>query len=320
MFIVLLEITMNAQGSACNHHDSSSNWAALANGNEAARDALILEHLPLVHDVVRKLQKRLSNEIEHDDLLGAGTLGLMDAIKAFNVSRGMAFSTYAVPRIRGSILDDLRRRDYVPRSVRQKSRQITKARETLMKELGRTPTAIEIAATLEVELKDLHRWELEIESSVQVPIDSPSKFSSDIESTGFRIARLIADSSIATADDTLDRQQESDLIQEAMMKLKNQERDVLILYFFENISLVEIAGIFEVTESRISQMKQRACDHLKELLAPINTSASKGTSSNHSFLPSTMGSSEANLAWQELLESGAFDDEDDLGSLMRSNE
>ena len=109
--------------------DSRAQWLAFASGDLAARDVLLTENLSLVHHVARQLERKLSNELDHDELVSAGTLGLMSAMNSFDPSRGLAFSTFAVPRIRGAILDELRRQDHVPRSVRRKTRsQLSKAR------------------------------------------------------------------------------------------------------------------------------------------------------------------------------------------------
>src|SRR5215475_13374883 len=102
--------------------ETRAHWKAFANGDLAARDALLTENLSLVHHVARQLERKLSNELDHDELVSAGTLGLMAAMSSFDPERGLAFSTFAVPRIRGAILDELRRQDHVPRSVRRKTR------------------------------------------------------------------------------------------------------------------------------------------------------------------------------------------------------
>src|SRR5213075_3213320 len=111
--------------------DTLTNWRAFATGDVAARDALLIENLSLVHHVARQLERGLSNELDHDELVSAGTLGLMAALGSFDPSRGLAFSTFAVPRIRGAILDELRRQDHAPRSVRRKTRDISAARNAL---------------------------------------------------------------------------------------------------------------------------------------------------------------------------------------------
>src|SRR3954465_14948480 len=111
--------------------ESRANWKAFAKGDLAARDTLLTENLSLVHHVARQLERKLSNELDHDELGAAGTLGPMAARASFDPEPGLAFSTFPVPRIRGSILDELRRQDHVPRSVRRKTRDIHAARHTL---------------------------------------------------------------------------------------------------------------------------------------------------------------------------------------------
>jgi RNA polymerase sigma factor for flagellar operon FliA len=107
-----------------------SRWAACAAGNVAARDALLQDNLSLVHYVAKQLSRSMSADADPDEMVNIGTLGLMSALETFDESRGLAFSTYAVPRIRGAILDELRRQDHVPRSIRRKTRDIAHARET----------------------------------------------------------------------------------------------------------------------------------------------------------------------------------------------
>src|SRR6188768_3212884 len=128
--------------------DSRTPWAATTTGDDSARNALLLENLNLVHHVARQLSKSLAVDADFDELVSAGTIGLMTAVKSFDARRGLAFSTFAVPRIRGSILDELRRQDHVPRSVRRKARDISRAREHLMRELGRMPDDSALALQL----------------------------------------------------------------------------------------------------------------------------------------------------------------------------
>src|ERR1700682_5577779 len=123
-------------------------WARFTAGDEGARNELLTEHLSLVHHVARQLSRTLAAEADFDELVSAGTMGLMSAVDAFDVSRGLAFSTFAVPRIRGAILDELRRQDHVPRSVRKKTRDLSSARETLTRIFGRQPTDAETAEHL----------------------------------------------------------------------------------------------------------------------------------------------------------------------------
>src|SRR5262249_40347690 len=139
--------------------ETRAHWKAFAKGDLAARDALLTENLSLVHHVARQLERKLSNELDHDELVSAGTLGLMSAMNAFDPDRGLAFSTFAVPRIRGAILDELRRQDHVPRSVRRKTRDIGAARGALAARLCRQPDDQEVAAALGVDVETLWKWE-----------------------------------------------------------------------------------------------------------------------------------------------------------------
>ena len=142
-------------------------------GDPMARARLLERHLGLVHHVARQLGERFPSEIETDDLVSAGTLGLVRALESFDPSRGLEFSTYAIPRIRGSILDDLRDRDWVPRSVRAKARQVHGAVSKLESLLGRAPTPQEIAHVLELDMPTYWRWRREIDGTVPVSFDGP---------------------------------------------------------------------------------------------------------------------------------------------------
>src|ERR671933_1960156 len=137
----------------------ASLWQALAVGDQSARERLLTAHLSLVHHVARQVSRTLVADFDFDELVSAGTMGLMSALDSFDVSRGLAFSTFAVPRIRGAILDELRRQDHVPRSIRRKSREIAAARETLMRVQGRAPEDKEVPEPLGVDLDTLWRWQ-----------------------------------------------------------------------------------------------------------------------------------------------------------------
>ncbi|MEO8623080.1 MAG: FliA/WhiG family RNA polymerase sigma factor [bacterium] len=240
-------------------------WATFAAGGEAARDALLTEHLSLVHHVARQLSRSLASNADIDELVSAGTMGLMSSVEAFDASRGLAFSTFAVPRIRGAILDELRRQDHVPRSVRRKTREIAHVRESLMRQLGRQPEAKEVAEALNVDLDTLWRWQSEMESAVHIPLD---RTASDRESTSPSPAELLSGEDEG-ADEAVGKQQELALMREAIQGLKDQERTVLSLYYFEELKLHEIAEILSLTESRVSQIRSKALTRLRTKLAPM---------------------------------------------------
>lgn len=242
--------------------ETHDQWKALNQGNAAARDALLRDNLTLVHHVARQLARRLPANLDHDELVSAGTLGLISAMSAFDAGRGLAFSTFAVPRIRGAILDELRRQDHVPRSVRRKTRHIHAARSALSAALGRMPEACEIASALGVDLHTLWRWEADIEGAIRVPIDNSANHPREIGSSRLGV---IPDPNHGI-DELLGREQDVVLLREAITKLKAQERTVVALYYFEELRLHEISDILGVTESRVSQIRSAALAKLRKSL------------------------------------------------------
>jgi RNA polymerase sigma factor for flagellar operon FliA len=249
--------------------DSRTLWAAYAAGDVDARDALLRENLSLVHHVARQLARGLAADADVDDLVSAGTMGLMSALESFDVGRGLAFSTFAVPRIRGSILDELRRQDHVPRSVRRKTRSMAGAREALTRTLGRSPEPGEIAAELGVDAETLWRWQADVEGAVHVPLD---RSATDRDGTAPSPAEFLGNGD-ELADDRLAREEQVALLREALLGLKDQERTVLSLYYFEELKAREIAEVMGVSESRISQIRSKALSQLRGVLAPLQATA-----------------------------------------------
>jgi RNA polymerase sigma factor for flagellar operon FliA len=240
-------------------------WSAYSSGDQTARDALLRENLNLVHHVARQLSRALAAPADFDELVSCGTMGLMNALEAFEPARGLAFSTFAVPRIRGAILDELRRQDHVPRSVRRKTREISQARETLTRIFGRVASDREIAEHLGIDLQTLWRWQAETESAVQISLDQSA---TDNEGqTGLPVEAMATDGDL-TVEDEINRDQERELLKQALRKLKDQERIVLTLYYFEELKLHEIAEVLELTESRVSQIRSKALARLRTDLAP----------------------------------------------------
>lgn len=243
---------------------NTAQWASFAAGNQQSRDMLLQDHLSLVHHVARQLARSLTGAANLDELVSAGTLGLVTAVESFDVSRGLAFSTFAVPRIRGAILDELRRQDHVPRSVRRKSREINKAREALSRQLGREPDTRELAEALDVDVETLWRWSADVEGAIQIPLE---RTASDRESTSPSPVELLSAEDSESVDERLSKQQEVAILREAILKLKDQERTVLSLYYFEDLKLHEIAEVLHVTESRVSQIRSKALSRLREKLS-----------------------------------------------------
>ena len=238
------------------------------NGNVAARDQLLMDNLRLVHHVARQVIRSTRIDAEFDDLVSAGTIGLMNAVDNFDTSRGLAFSTFAAPRIRGAILDDLRRRDHVPRSIRRKQRDLNRARESLMANLDRTPTDSEMADEMGIDHAKLWKWQREAEQSARVSLDRPLDPERNRSTTPEEI--LVGDDG-EEAVDLINQREELQILRDEIMNLKEQERVVLSLYYFEELKLHEIATVLGVTESRISQIRSKAIKNLRGRLAHLRT-------------------------------------------------
>jgi RNA polymerase sigma factor for flagellar operon FliA len=233
-------------------------------GNTESVTALTHQHIGLVHHVARQLSQRLHDKVELEELISAGAIGLMQAAASYEPSRGLTFSTYAVPRIRGSMLDELRRHDHMSRGARRKARAIASARQALVHRLGRPPRAAELAAELNVGIETLRQWELDVEGSVEVSLDvAPRALRGEIDVTA---ACAIADERAPSADDRLTQEQRVALLGVAIRGLRPQERTVLALYFYEELTLQEIAQVLGLSASRISQIRAEALAKLRQHL------------------------------------------------------
>lgn len=229
------------------------------------RDAVLRKHLGLVYHVAQQLARARANDVEIDDLVSAGTLGLIDAFENFDASRGLAFSTFAAPRIRGAMLDELRRLDRVPRSVRRKGRQIDGAASALAGKLGRQPDTTELAGGMGIDLATLWRWQSERESTHVVSIDRSPFGGEGARGAGEWLAGRTGEE----VDDSITLAQEAEHLRDALLTLPEQERTVLSLYYFEELKLNDIARILEVSESRVSQIRSKAIQRLKKKLGRL---------------------------------------------------
>jgi RNA polymerase sigma factor for flagellar operon FliA len=230
----------------------------------AERDALISQHLGLVHHVARKLAVHLSTEADLDEMISAGTFGLLQCAEAFDGSRGLSFSTFAVPRIRGAILDELRKQDHVPRNVRRRARDLTRARDVLARSLERSPTDTELSHCMQATPGDVRRWELDGEWAAFASLDQPSRH--DAAAT---LADMLADTDAVSADDLLTHEREVECVKAAIMRLKEQERTVLALNFFEELRLPQIAQVLGVSVCRVSQIRTAALAKLRSTLIDL---------------------------------------------------
>lgn len=241
-----------------------------ATGDPAARTQLLDRYLGLVHHVARQIAARVSDVVEVDDLVSAGTLGLVQALESFDLSRGLAFSTFAIRRVRGSILDELRSRDWVPRSVRAKGRQMAAAVAQLESQLGRAPEPREVAGVLALDLETYWRWREEIDGAVLVSLDgslAPERAeSASLEET-------LSDPGARLPGERLSQEETVAGLRQAIGMLPPRERTVLALYYYEELNLRQIAEVLHVTESRVSQIRTQALKRLRQRMAPTQEPA-----------------------------------------------
>ena len=229
------------------------------------RDALLKQHLGLVHHVARQLANRLSTAADLDELVSAGSFGLIQAVDSFDMSRGLSFSTYAVPRIRGAILDELRKQDHVPRNVRRRTREVSRARESLAGVLRRDPTDAELSSHMQVPTDMLRKWELDAEGASVASLDQPQR----IDASSATLGESITDNRVGSIDDLLTHEQEVGQLKIAIARLKEQERTVLALNFFEELKLQEIATVLGLSVCRISQIRTAALAKLRVALSEL---------------------------------------------------
>jgi RNA polymerase sigma factor for flagellar operon FliA len=222
------------------------------------REQEVLRHLPLVHTVVERIAAHLPNTVDRDDLFHAGVIGLIDAISRFDPGRDTAFSTYAVLRIRGQVIDELRARDWVPRAARERAREYQQAVAELSQTMGRTPSDAELAKRLGVAEADLADLEAQSHLASQVSLDAPIGEETPLGATLAR--RDDEDADPSRHIDLADRKR---ILARVLGTLTDQERMVIKLYYFEQLLMKEIAAVLGVTESRVCQIHARVITSLR---------------------------------------------------------
>lgn len=224
-------------------------------GDVAAREWLVVHYASLVKFVAGRLAAGLPRSVDTGDLVSAGVFGLMNAIDRFDPGQGAKFETYAIPRIRGAILDSLRSLDWVPRSVRSRARSVQDAIARLEHELGRTPTDEEIASDLSIDVAELEKWLADIAAGSVGPLDHVAL--DDTPST----------SGVHEPGKAMEENELRDVMRAEIAKLPEREQAVLVLYYDDGLTLAEIGDALGVTESRISQIHTKAVLQLRSRLA-----------------------------------------------------
>ncbi|MCL2199614.1 MAG: FliA/WhiG family RNA polymerase sigma factor [Defluviitaleaceae bacterium] len=233
-------------------------WQAyIANKTPALKEKLILHYAPLVKYVAGRLLVHIGQHVEFDDLVGYGIFGLIDAIDKYDNAKGVKFETYASFRIRGAIIDHIRRMDWVPRTLRQKNKQLEQAYTKLEDELGRQPTDEELAEKLELSVEEAQ--DLMRKSSVLSLVSLDDYMEQNYESS---FTSLVANR-VDSPEEQTERQERKAMLADAISKLTEKEKLVITLYYFEDLTLKEISSIMKVSESRISQIHTKAITRLQ---------------------------------------------------------
>jgi RNA polymerase sigma factor FliA len=237
-------------------------------GDKDVRDRLILTYAPLVKFVAGRLGSGLPAHVEENDLVSYGLLGLIGAIERYDPDRDVKFETYAMARIKGSIIDELRAMDWVPRSVRSRAREIERAIAALEAQLHRAPTDEEIAAKLSITVEELDDSLTDIARSSIAALDELWTISSG---SGDQVALIdtIEDTQGPEPQSALDQNELREAIAESISRLPEREKIVVTLYYYEELTLREIGEVLGVTESRVSQLHTKAILRLKARLSGV---------------------------------------------------
>jgi RNA polymerase sigma factor for flagellar operon FliA len=244
-------------------------------GDRALRDRLILTYAPLVKYVAGRLGSGLPAHVDEGDLTSYGLLGLMGAIERFDPTREIKFETYAIARIKGQIIDELRAMDWVPRSVRSRAREIERAIGALEAKLGRAPEDGEIAGKLGISTDELEESLSEIARSSIAALDELWT----VSGTGDQVALIdtIEDDAAPSPERTLSQTEMKEAVADAIARLPEREKLVVTLYYYEELTLREIGEVLSVTESRVSQLHTKAILRLKAHLSSAGARAALET-------------------------------------------
>ena len=224
------------------------------------REKLIIEYAPLVKIVAGRLSMYLGYNVEYDDLVGYGIFGLIDAIDKFDYGKGIKFETYASLRIRGAVLDQIRKMDWIPRSLRQKQKKIDVAMSKLELELGRPATDEELAKEIGISEDELLNWQGQANVTNVISLDE------FVDTSGEKNVESVGVNTFETPEEVIEKDELKKLLAESLETLTDREKKVILLYYYEELTLKEISLVLEVSESRISQLHTRALQKMKSKL------------------------------------------------------
>lgn len=250
------------------HHSEEELWVSYKKKKDPLiRESFIKQYAPLVKYVAGKVAATMPHSVDFDDLVGFGVFGLIDAIDKFDPDKNVKFKTYAVTRIRGAIFDELRSIDWVPRSVRQKSKEIEEAIVATEAKLGRPATDSEIAGSMGLTDSEFAKTMLKV-SGTSILSLSDVWYTAD-DSDKVSIGDSIESPSSLNPDAIIEREEIKRVIVQSIQELPDKEKKVLVLYYYEDLTLKEIGKVLEVTESRISQLHTKAILRLRAKLTNV---------------------------------------------------
>ncbi len=233
----------------------------VANRSGEIRDQLIIEYSQLVKLVAGRMNMYLGYNVEYDDLVGYGIFGLIDAIDKFDYGKNVKFETYASLRIRGAILDQIRKMDWIPRSLRQKQKKIDAAMAKVEAEKGHIATDEEIAEELGITPEELLDWQGQTKATNLISLDEYTEAGSEV-----KMDNSIGNSHFDQPEDAYEKEELKQLMAKAIESLTEKERLVVTLYYYEEMTLKEISLTLEVSESRVSQLHTKALNKMKAML------------------------------------------------------
>ncbi len=240
-------------------------WIKFKEDNDPeVRQKLLEEYLPLVKNVAGRMAMGFPKSVELNDLVNTGVIGLIEALTNFDPSRGVKFETYAVPRIRGAILDELRSLDWVPRSTRAKSRVIEKTTSKLENQLGRPPSDVELAKSLKISTTELFSALDDVASTTMLSLDELIYKEEDNR----QVPRVetVEDLGTESALGDMEKEELKAYLTQAISHLSEQERLVVALYYYEELTLKEIGEVMQISESRVSQIHTKAVLKLRGMI------------------------------------------------------
>lgn len=232
----------------------------LKNPSAELREQIIVEYAPLVKIVAGRLSMYLGYNVEYDDLVGYGIFGLIDAIDKFDINKEVKFETYASLRIRGSILDQIRKMDWIPRTVRQKQKKIDEAVKQIESRTGRSALDEEIAQELGLTGDELTNWQSQLKVTNLVSLNEY------VEQGVEPVMDAKGNSHFAQPEDAVAEEELKKILEESLEMLTDKEKKVITLYYYEEMTLKEISNILEVSESRISQLHTKALIKMKKIM------------------------------------------------------